>query len=742
MRVQTDSRVRASALPRSTSGLQRDTLIWLIAMVILPAMLLNLAFWWLQARSGAVQPADPEEYYRAAVHILHGGYDDNGKWLRPPLYPALLALLLWLGNMNVSLALLGQALITGMSTLVFALHAWWLFRRLEIALLSGLLAALFVPLASFGSVLFAEALFIPLIVLALALLDRVIVTRHWAAALLCGVVLGLATLTRAVALFFLPISALLVLGFSLLPERTRELKPSPSDVSALQTGKSTPFPVTNGRRIMSALLLAAMLVLGALLTIGPWTTRNYLVHHRLILVDTNGGISMWYGTVQGEQDRLQGEARLAAVANPADRQALAVQMTVERIMADPWLFLSRMRYKVASLFTLQLRNFATGELVTISPQDDLVVMGAGENPLRLTFIADAQYIVITLLGIIGLSFAPAWRRMLPVLLWFSIGVLLSAITVAHPRLRLPLVCVLIPYSAYALAHIPAAIWQPWRFLRDRRILIALAGCLVFLGMIFSWRYVPWLQGENYARPARLAVAQGNYAQAYSLFEQARIVDPTNALRFVDLADLAFRQGDLDAAADLYRQASDLEQRNLYAHAMRIQTAALQGWPDVAQTELDAIASYGRDNNDLYAWAWHTARTPPPTRVIPGDPMALGHFTGFAPVTDDLTEGRWTLGHGQVRLSGGCSTVHLHLRGPSGRIVRVWLEGSGIEQYVILNSATQTITLALDNLPDCTDNTPLIVHIQSDTSLLDLERAPWYVGVAVLEASIAQDMVSD
>jgi hypothetical protein len=696
---------------------------WAIALVLVMAVALRVAFWSLQAQSGAVQPADPEEYYRAAVQLLHGGYDDTGKWLRPPLYPAFLAVMFFLGGINVALALLGQALFSALSVLTFVLMGGWLFERPNVALLSGVIAALFVPLASFGSVLFAEALFVPLIILALALLDRVLVTGNRWMALLGGIVLGLAALTRAVALFFIPVSMLLILFFS------RRNNPQPARNWLARRGV---------RPAWSTLLPALLLGMGAVLTIGPWTARNYAVHERLILVDTNGAISMWYGMVQGEADQQQGEARLAAVENPADRQALAMRMTVERITADPLLFVTRMRYKVASLFTLQLRNFATGELVTISPQDDHVVTGAGENPLRVTLIADAQYVLVMLLGIIGLSFAPSWRRALPTLLWLAFGVLISAITVAHPRLRLPLVCALIPFSAYALLQLPRALRRPGRYLRDYRTLPALFGCLLFLGLIFSWNYVAWIKGERYAVPARWAAARDNPARAERLFEQARETDPGNALRLIDLADLALMQGDTAEAATFYRQATELEQRNLYAHAMRIQTAALRDDPEEAQSALAAIDSYGRDNNDLYAWAWNNVRTPAPARIVPGEPSALGHYTGFAPATFDLAQGRWTLGHGRLRLSGDCGTLTLRLHGPAGREVRIRVADSAIRERVVLTGEPQEVVLSLADQPDCAANQPVVVHIQSKTGLLDLERAPWSVGVAVLEAAIGRN----
>ena len=52
--------------------------------------------------------------------------------------------------------MLVQAVLSGLSVPVFGLLAWRLFGRRDAALVSAGLAAVFVPLASFGSVLFAE----------------------------------------------------------------------------------------------------------------------------------------------------------------------------------------------------------------------------------------------------------------------------------------------------------------------------------------------------------------------------------------------------------------------------------------------------------------------------------------------------------------------------------------------------------------------------------------------------------
>jgi len=734
---------RVSAAPRT-----RATALALLATVAL-AVAVRVAFWSFQARSGAVQAGDPEEYYRAALHLLQGGYYDTGKWIRPPLYPLFLALLFRLLGVDVGAAMLAQALVTGVGVLGFAAYAWQRFGRRRTALLAALIAALYLPLASFGSVMFAEGLFVLLMPLALAALDRAVFGRaeegrrtkdegqaspdqrpttndegltnsalpfyrftvlplyrftalplyRWA--LLAGFLLGLATLTRAVGLFFIPLAALLV------------------------------WLLARPRR--GAWRGAALLLLGAALAVGPWTLRNALVHQRLIVVDTNGAISMWYGSIGGEAEQRAGEARLFAIPNQADRQAEALRMTLANIRHAPLEFAARARFKIASLLILQTRNYASGSIIGIDTRGRQVALVEAEHPLWVSLLADVEYVALALLAIAGLCAAPDWRRTLPVLVFVALSVLLSAVTIGHPRLRLPIVGALIPYAAFALSLRPR-LRSAGRAQTARRLLAGL-GCLAFLALIFSTRYITWLRSERLVLQAQTAASQGDPGRERQLLEQALALDPANALRALDLGDQEAAQGRWGRALADYRRASELEPRNVYSYAMRIQAAQRLGRPDEARAALAAVASYDRDTNDLYRWAWDAFTTPAPLRLTPGDPLALGHYEGFAPATPDLPAGRWTLGGARLRLAGGCGALELRLRGPAGRLVSLSSEPPGAAQTVTLDGAEQLVRLPLDRLPGCAEGQPLVVRIASPTGLLDLERAPWMVGVAVLDARV-------
>jgi 4-amino-4-deoxy-L-arabinose transferase-like glycosyltransferase len=690
---------------RNARALPTASRIALVVVVVL-ALVMRLWFWWIQARSGAVPPGDPEEYYRAAIHILHGGYHDTGKWLRPPVYPAFLALLLPAAGMHVAGALLIQACILSVGVLAFYACGAHLFGRIT-GLVTALLAAIFIPLASYASSLYAEALFVTLLVAGLTALNDAIERKSGRMAFGAGVILALAALTRAVGVYLIPLAAAWMAW----------------------RAWSNGYPVWRWRHP------AILLLLGAMLVIGPWAGRNYLVHGRLIVSDTNGGISMWYGTVRDDAEQAAGEARLAAVPNLADRQTLALRMAWDNIRDDPVRFLTRMRFKIASLYALQTRSYAVGDVISIDSRGAPIVQNAGEYRLELTALADAQYVALMLLAIGGFCFMPQPARAVPTLLWVGLATLLAALTIGHPRLRLPIVAAVLPFAAYALVCLPAAWRRVGRLLHDRRSYAALGGSLVFLALIVSTRYIPWSAGMWYAAPGRAALDAGDLRRAESLLTLAYDANPDNPLRLIDLADLQLAQGNTRTALDLYRRAAEMEHRSLYAQAMRAMTGALLGMPDEAATGLAAIDGYWRTGNDLLEWAWNAQHTSAPSRVIPGDPAALGFYAGFAPATPDLTVGRWTLGEGRVRVCGGCGRLEVRMHGPAGRMVDISLDDWNIHERVTLTGAPQDVHISLSGIRECEYNPELIVRFTSATGLLDLETAPWYGGVAITDVRV-------
>jgi 4-amino-4-deoxy-L-arabinose transferase-like glycosyltransferase len=159
---------------------------------------------------------------------------------------------------------------------------------------AALLAAVYPPLVWIGSYALSESLYAVLALLAAWLVDRAVqasggvaagrrAARPAALALAAGIVSGLATLTRPAILVFLALAACWLIA---------RRRPS----------------------------LAAALVLGSILVVGPWTARNHAAYGRFVLVASEGGVTFWTGN-----NRLaRGEGDLAA--NPGMKQAaLAIE---------------------------------------------------------------------------------------------------------------------------------------------------------------------------------------------------------------------------------------------------------------------------------------------------------------------------------------------------------------------------------------------------------------------------------
>ena len=686
----------------------------LLTATTLLAVGLRVIFWWMQSRSGAVQPGDSTEYVQGALHLLQGSYATGPKWLRPPLYPLFLAATFAVVGVDLSRAMLIQAIVTGLGVLPFAALGYAVFRRRDVALVSALIAALFVPFAAYGSVLFAESLFVALIAASFALLpygqtDALSRRRLF----LAGVLLGLATLTRAVGLFFIPILVLALIAefWKNREQRTENKEESPNLGSFCSLFRCSLFYLS-------------FLVLGSFLIIAPWTLRNALAYERLIAVDTNGGISFWYGAVRSDAELAAGEAQLAALPNLADKQRAALALAFDAIAAEPGRYLSNVRYKIVSLWQLGSRNYAAGGIISFDPDGYSLGQTPGELPLPLSLLADAQYVLLVLGGIWGFCFAPRQSRSLVLLLWLLFGTLMSGITIGHPRLRLPLLVAFVPYAAWCALMLPSIV----RSLRTRwrTTTIAALVTLAFAGVIFTQQYARWAR-------ALLTVKTGDQTSA-ATYRQAYAINPANPLWLLAAADWESRRGDWARAEQDYQQAVEQDPRSLYAHVSLIQAAFLRQDEQQANEHLAAIQALGRDNNDLLLWAWSRFSAYAAITIQPTQPGALGMIQGFVP-TQPGSDERWTMGAAQLRLepSQDCGQISLTLRGHQPN-QPLDVEAGG--RFTTINITTERSVYHVPlEAGLCKAGNPLLVTLRTPTRVLDADTQPWPVGVAVAQVSL-------
>lgn len=639
---------------------------WHLGLVLAVALALRLALWAALPRENLV--SDEPEYLAAASWLAQGrgfSFYDGWPWLRPPLYLLFLAPLLRSFGLDLAPIRLVQVLV---SLTVPALVSMLARRALgpRAALVAGLVAALWLPLAILPHLVLAENLFLPL------LLGGFLALAHWQTkerpiwALAGGVLLGLATLTRGLTVAFLP-------------------------PAALWTGavawRKRPATAPGGAAVWPALLVLA----GALGVILPWSGYNTLRYGRPILVDTTGGYNFWLGTQGGQFHNLpQVNRLLLAQPDPAARQAYAYEQGLGAIRAEPLAFL---RNRITEAGQLARINYGADERLV-----DGFVLGAVSAPhlLALLVLEDTLYVLLVPAAVFGLFLRRGETGRGLVLLWLGYNVLLAVAFFAISRFRLPLLPFLAIYAA-ALAEHPWRQEVPATFpVRGRRLRLAAAGLLSlgFWALVLPSYLGPYpaawgatlLGLEGHAAAVHLARAEGALAAG----------DRATARQEIEAA-LAYRPDGMHPAPTAqvvlaaWQRAGGNEEAALETLVGLdwYQAALLRGDLFRAHGDLPAARAEwsGRDllERNPTAWAWDHLQAPPGREVDLGGGLDWGLVDGFygAEKEGERTY-RWSAGTARLRFpqagTGRPLTLLLSLRGwrPEGEApaeVEVVMEGT-------------------------------------------------------------------
>jgi 4-amino-4-deoxy-L-arabinose transferase-like glycosyltransferase len=246
-------------------------------------------------------------------------------------------------------------------------------------------------------------------------------------ALVAGLLWGLAILARETALYFLPVAAAF-LAFS--------------------------------RRGAGGVTRAALFVVAALLTVMPWTWRNWVEFGAFVPVSTAGGQNLFQGNTDIPRDETY--RMVDAVPGRIEQYHYARRMGIEAIKArQPWWFFEKLReqmpmfWEAHSMALIHVQRKAYGE---VSP-------GAA---WAVAIVMVAPYLAALALFVLGLAaFTPTPARLL--LLAFLVYYnLIHVVTHGFNRYRLPVMPIVFLVGAAALAA-----WREKRLvLAGRRRLLA------------------------------------------------------------------------------------------------------------------------------------------------------------------------------------------------------------------------------------------------------------------------------
>ncbi len=674
-----------------------------LALIILGGLALRL----LAVSWHALYPlsGDEEVFFEQARTFVQGGGYHDFEFMRGPLYPLFLAVIFRLFGAEISAARIVQALLSAATVPLIYL---WVQRRhgTRAGLVAAALGALYFAFVVQTTVLLTEPLFLFLFALGWVLLDRGIERPAWWTSLATGALFGLATLTRSIGL---PLVVLAAIGhaWGAARHRARDL---PSSELAFRNSAAPADKATKRLSGRARLIVAALSVLaGAALVLLPWTARNALVHHAVILVDTTGTTNLWM-----DNDPLLGRDRVKAelLKYPeGERQGLAVREGIRAIAADPGRFLEKCWQEI--------KKFASLEYV-----DDFVARPAiwyppGEVWSRI-LLGDALYLLILLAGLAGLAGSQTRSKGLD-LLWLAYVPATTTLFHVELRYRLPFVLALLPYSAFALAH-PRRVWSIQRTRPSRAVLAGLA-VVVLVGILLAHANYPALSLQVTRK--RLHVALGQRAMLrgdpHKAEEQARSalsVYPESAEAGVLLARALRAQGRVEEAEQALRRAIAYRSGHPHPHLLLGDLLHDQGETEEASEQL----SYERTSlEDLQRWAWDNFAGPAPTALDLGSGLELGDILGWhlPERTSEGTSFRWSDERVSFRLAppAGTGPARLTLRLAAGRpgdlplpSAEVWLAGRLLARFPVENG-WHSYTVEIEEPPA---EGVLLVEVRTET----------------------------
>lgn len=457
----------AEPLPKRGARSRHARVLAAILFLALVVRLVALAAAW------DAEPVHDEETYVMRAEALLAGKGLQGSfqsWVRhegrrlsdlpqyagslqAPGYPAFLAAAMAVGGGGHRAGRVLQVVVSVLVVFwVYLLaRSWFGVREAAVA---ALICALYPNLIAFSHLLWAETLYMALLLPALWLLSRglaaagVLPSRRQS--LVAGGLLGAAALTRGSAIALAPI----LVGWLVLAH-------------------------ADARR--AALGRAALVLLAAAVVIAPWTLRNYRVHGGFVLIDTNGAYNLWRGNApitfrdRGEPGPLYyewpfeslpvrpvgrvGAAALVASAvrntgnaAPGDLEIAryARRSAVRFIAEEPVAFLARARLKLLDLWnptSFLMRHFLVGGYGSVSPAVRHLAGAA----------AVLSYLFLMALAVAGLVLARRRPVAWLVLLMAALTSGISALAFGLTRFRLPL----IPLLAVFATH--AAVWGVDRY---------------------------------------------------------------------------------------------------------------------------------------------------------------------------------------------------------------------------------------------------------------------------------------
>ncbi len=358
--------------------------------------------------------SDDSCYHALAVGLVSDHSYESTAWA--PGYPVFLALIYRVAGQSLRAVYFVQAILFAVSLLFVYKIAFFITRKRGASLLATAACIAWLPLLFAVGAVMTEILSAALIAAALWYLMTIVHSPGFGRCAVVGLLLGAASLTKAVALPLIGVAALFVLF-------------------AGQDKK---------RRVV----MASVLVLASMVLLAPWSLRNKRVTGELVPVCTGGGFNFWVGnwpeyhTSRWEWKHFSPPlAKVLKGKSEVEQDKVFMRLGVGYIKENP--------FRAAVIFARKFSYLWLGSLGTDPRMSgrDIPHIGGFGVPRRAVF-----YTPLYILSVLGWFLLPtdARKRAYPLFALLVCWTLSYVVTTAVPRYAVPMLFYELMLASWAL----------------------------------------------------------------------------------------------------------------------------------------------------------------------------------------------------------------------------------------------------------------------------------------------------
>lgn len=392
---------------------------WIIFLIALIVRFAYILFFPQIESSGFV---DAIEYNKIAESLISvGHFPGDVRW--PPLFPLFLAGIYSLFGYNLFFVRLIQALISSFTCFLVYLIGKNSFDK-KTGFISGLLAVFYPGFISYTGHILTETLSTFLITLAVYFLMKALSggENKWKWYIFTGIILGLVSLCRSEMLFF---PFFLALVITLIYQ--------------------------NKKQVLKGFTI---LLFAVVITISPWTARNYVLFHKFIPITVGFGRALWLGSYHEEwlgwYLNREPIKTLYRENNTIEFSEKLTKMGIENIRRHPFLYLT---FCIKRFF----RFWLTGHSNTVKGLEESFTSTIQNRKYRIFFMK--LLFLFVNMGIIFLSFLGIfitrkhWRTAFLLLSAVIYKIILHSALYSSPRFQIHIMSLMLIFAAVGVQYI-------------------------------------------------------------------------------------------------------------------------------------------------------------------------------------------------------------------------------------------------------------------------------------------------